>query len=207
MGQFMVSRPLPLGILAGWLLGDPLTGLQVGVLLELLFLGSLPIGAARLPEPGPATLPAVTAAVLYGGGGGLLLAIVWGVLGAGLGGYTVTLLRSWNAWTTRGMERGDWTVSRLSRAHFRCLGVDALRGMGLVAVGLLLLVQLPPSWVLRIPLSEGEVVGWVGVAGGLSLGRVVQGYWGASPARAVVLLGGGLGVGIALALAFWGGRP
>jgi mannose/fructose/N-acetylgalactosamine-specific phosphotransferase system component IIC len=191
VGPFMVSRPLPIGILAGFILGDPLTGLQVGLLLELLFLGSLPMGAARLPEPGPATLPAVAAAVGLGGGGGMLWAVVWGVVGAGLGGWTVTLQRRWNGWRTRGIERGDWTVSRLSRAHLSCLAVDALRGMGLVAMGLALLGRLPPERVAALPVTSAEVVGWVGVAAGVALGRVAR-----RPRPLLI----GLGVGIALVL-------
>ncbi len=39
VGQFMVSRPLVAGVLAGWLLGDPMSGLWVGGILELLLQG------------------------------------------------------------------------------------------------------------------------------------------------------------------------
>jgi PTS system mannose-specific IIC component len=48
--QSMVCRPLVAATLTGWLLGIPLDGLQVGILLELLWLGRLPVGAAIPPD-------------------------------------------------------------------------------------------------------------------------------------------------------------
>ncbi len=48
--QSMVCRPLVAASLTGWLLGIPLAGLQVGILLELLWLGRLPVGAAIPPD-------------------------------------------------------------------------------------------------------------------------------------------------------------
>jgi hypothetical protein len=61
-GQFMISRPLVTGVLAGMLLGDPLTGLLTGAILELLHLGALPVGGCPPPGAGPGHGP--------GGGGG-----------------------------------------------------------------------------------------------------------------------------------------
>jgi PTS system mannose-specific IIC component len=48
--QLMISRPLVAGPLTGWVLGSPLIGLEVGMLLELLWLGRLPVGAAIPPD-------------------------------------------------------------------------------------------------------------------------------------------------------------
>ncbi len=48
--QFMISRPIVAAPLAGWVMGDPLVGLEVGVLLELLWLGRLPVGASIPPD-------------------------------------------------------------------------------------------------------------------------------------------------------------
>lgn len=49
-GQFMVCRPIVAAPLTGWLLGDVAIGLQVGAMLELLWLGRLPVGAAIPPD-------------------------------------------------------------------------------------------------------------------------------------------------------------
>ncbi len=59
--QFMISRPLVAAPLTGLVLGKPLLGLEVGMLLELLWLGRLPVGAAIPPDD---TQVAVGATVL-----------------------------------------------------------------------------------------------------------------------------------------------
>ena len=59
--QVMISRPLVAAPLTGWLLGYPMVGLEVGMLLELLWLGRLPVGAAIPPDD---TQVAVGATVL-----------------------------------------------------------------------------------------------------------------------------------------------
>jgi mannose/fructose/N-acetylgalactosamine-specific phosphotransferase system component IIC len=45
VGQFMVSQPLVVGGIFGCLLGDPATGLFVGALTQLIWLGVVPVGA------------------------------------------------------------------------------------------------------------------------------------------------------------------
>lgn len=47
--QLMLSRPLVLGPLLGWVLGDALGGLVIGLPLELLFLGGVNLGGS-LPD-------------------------------------------------------------------------------------------------------------------------------------------------------------
>ncbi len=59
--QIMISRPLVAAPLTGLVLGNPLVGLEVGMLLELLWLGRLPVGAAIPPDD---TQVAVGATVL-----------------------------------------------------------------------------------------------------------------------------------------------
>lgn len=64
--QLMLSRPLPLGALLGYALGDARGGLLVGLPLELLFLGAVNLGAALPDNETIATSCAATAAVLAG---------------------------------------------------------------------------------------------------------------------------------------------
>lgn len=49
-GQFMVCRPIVAAPLTGLLLGDVTIGLQIGAMLELLWLGRLPVGASIPPD-------------------------------------------------------------------------------------------------------------------------------------------------------------
>ncbi|WP_225072205.1 PTS sugar transporter subunit IIC [Desulfuromonas sp. CSMB_57] len=48
--QVMLARPIVVAPLLGWLLGMPLVGLQAGALIELLWVGRLPVGAAVPPD-------------------------------------------------------------------------------------------------------------------------------------------------------------
>jgi len=48
--QVMISRPIVAAPLVAWLLGEPMVGLQVGTMVELLWLARLPVGAAIPPD-------------------------------------------------------------------------------------------------------------------------------------------------------------
>jgi mannose/fructose/N-acetylgalactosamine-specific phosphotransferase system component IIC len=45
VGQFMFSRPIAVGALVGLLTGNPEMGLQVGALVELIWIGEVPVGS------------------------------------------------------------------------------------------------------------------------------------------------------------------
>ena len=45
VGQFMISRPIVVGPLVGWIAGRPDIGLEMGALIELIWIGDLPVGA------------------------------------------------------------------------------------------------------------------------------------------------------------------
>lgn len=45
VGQFMLSRPIVTGPLVGWLIGRPDIGLEMGALIELIWIGDVPVGA------------------------------------------------------------------------------------------------------------------------------------------------------------------
>lgn len=64
--QFMISRPLVAGPLTGLVLGNPLLGLEIGMLLELLWLGRLPVGAAIPPDDTQVAVGATVLAVSMG---------------------------------------------------------------------------------------------------------------------------------------------
>jgi len=44
-GQFMISRPIVTGPVVGWLVGHPGIGLELGALIELIWIGDVPVGA------------------------------------------------------------------------------------------------------------------------------------------------------------------
>ena len=64
--QIMISRPLVAAPLAAWLLGEPLVGLQVGVMVELLWLARLPVGAAIPPDDTQVSIAGTVLAISLG---------------------------------------------------------------------------------------------------------------------------------------------
>jgi mannose/fructose/N-acetylgalactosamine-specific phosphotransferase system component IIC len=97
VAQSMIARPFVAGGVAGIILGDPMAGLRAGVLLELFALDVLPVGAARYPDYGPATIAA--AALLAGAPWELSLGLAGtvGLLVSVVGGWSLQQLRRLNA--------------------------------------------------------------------------------------------------------------
>jgi mannose/fructose/N-acetylgalactosamine-specific phosphotransferase system component IIC len=99
--QAQISRPIVSATLGGAFMGDAVTGLLCGVLLELFAHETLPFGASRYPEWGSSS-PIAGAAAAAGAATGslqmaLLFAVPFGLLTASLGGWSMVQLRQLNA--------------------------------------------------------------------------------------------------------------
>jgi PTS system mannose-specific IIC component len=144
--QMMIARPIVAGTVAGLILGDLNTGLRLGVVLELFQLDVLPVGAARYPEYGPATVAAVSAAHLSAGGLGVGLGAVVGLFIGMLGGVSLHLLRRLNARAVHAaaprLELGD--TGALIRLHAASIARDGTRAALVTATGLAL------AWGTRV---------------------------------------------------------
>jgi PTS system N-acetylgalactosamine-specific IIC component len=64
--QFLFSRPLVSSVVTGLILGDLKTGLLIGVVLELLWLGAQPLGTALPPDDTIVAVAAPAAAIITG---------------------------------------------------------------------------------------------------------------------------------------------
>lgn len=140
VGQTMISRPLVAGAVAGAIVGDLPTGLQLGIVFELFQFDVLPVGAARYPEYGPATVAAVSAAHFAGGAMAVGVGAGVGLLTGMLGGLSLHLLRRLNARAVARaaplLDAGDTDV--LIRVHLGGILRDAARAAFVTAVGLAL---------------------------------------------------------------------
>jgi mannose/fructose/N-acetylgalactosamine-specific phosphotransferase system component IIC len=172
VGQTMISRPLIAASVTGLLLGDPVGGVIVGMVLELYALEVLPVGASRYPDYGPAS---VAAAVVAAGNDPLRhlgVAVATGLLVAYIGEYTILELRRRNS---RAVERHMTELSTgnplVIRAFHRAgLARDALRALLLTAAGLGIATvsrQWPPLTVRGASLLDAVVVG-AGVSSAVS---------------------------------------
>ena len=146
--QIMISRPIVVGAVAGWLSGDPATGVTVGVIMELFALESVAIGAARYPDYGAATVGAVVASTGIEGHGFTGIAVVLGLVLASVGGWTLNRLRHANA-----------TAVRRREASLRAgdpLAVEALQYGGLLR-------DVARSVTLSVVAGRGRRLRWLGV--------------------------------------------
>jgi mannose PTS system EIIC component len=193
--QFMISRPLPAATVTGLLLGRPLEGLALGLVLEAFALLILPIGAARYPESGTGAV-AATAAYVWAAPAGvsaplLLMAVVFGLGWERVAGSSVTALRRANE-RIIGDPSGDaWprTAAALERRHAAALGLDLARGSGLALggalIGMVVLQVAAPLWRAGTdwPLAV------LAVAGSAMLGAALPLFGGWSERRLAFLLG------------------
>ena len=143
VGQFMISEPIVAAPLTGWMLGDPVAGTIIGVVLELIWVLDMPIGAF---VPADATISAVSAtaiAALGSAGNAPLPVIGFSIL------LTVAMVpatmraddivRHWNSRLADAVMTGPGldTGRRLARAHLSGLPVFFMKSF------LLYLVFLP----------------------------------------------------------------
>ncbi|MBT8396722.1 MAG: hypothetical protein HKO65_18955 [Gemmatimonadetes bacterium] len=136
-GQFMVSRPLVAGVLTGWLVGDPASGLLIGGILEVYFISIFPVGGAEFPEGGPPTMVAVATGALVQGPAGVALGTLLGFLLSRVGAVSIRLLRKANGRLVPDPSRMEVTVGRVVWGHLGPVLLEFLRGCGVSFAGLL----------------------------------------------------------------------
>ena len=188
VGQFMLSRPLVSGALAGWAVGDPATGILVGALLELYLIVAFPTGGAAFPEGTTATVVAVGTATSFDLAGGVPVGLALGLVWGQVAGSTIT-------WHRKGVTRlvptpEDPVGARaLGRTLAVAIGLDFLRGVVVTGAGLAVgLVALGP-WVAAWPLAPEATTGLLLVGGAVSAGILLNDLGGARARGAWLLLG------------------
>jgi mannose/fructose/N-acetylgalactosamine-specific phosphotransferase system component IIC len=145
VGQFMIGQPLIACPLFGLLVGRPEIGLFFGVTFQLLWLGSLPVGAAKFPEGNigalVATALAASAAPLSNGDPAwivLAVAAAIGILTAHFGAAATTLLRKMmNGYTARVVHAAEDEKSvPFSLLFSGAVGLHAATGAALTIAAL-----------------------------------------------------------------------
>jgi mannose/fructose/N-acetylgalactosamine-specific phosphotransferase system component IIC len=166
--QAMLSRPLVAGFFGGVAGGRPLAGLAMGALLELFAFETLPVGAARYPDWGPAAAAAGALAALRGGAwdsAWMVGVMVIALLAAWLGGLTMHLTRRLNGVQVRrrqgALDAGD--PRALVAVQWGGLARDALRAAALTGltfvVGERVARAVELGWRAPRPLADIAVVG------------------------------------------------
>jgi mannose/fructose/N-acetylgalactosamine-specific phosphotransferase system component IIC len=168
----MISRPIVAGPLMGVVLGDPVAGMTVGAVLEVFHIGILPIGAARYPEAGTATVAATWAyaATDTALGGALLLAIAFALVWERLCGASVVMSRQLNDVVLRAGAPPP-TARAVQTRHLLAMLLDFLRGALMAAaggiIGAALVRAVEHSWPFGDAVARGIlIVAIVAVAAG-----------------------------------------
>ncbi|WP_020676482.1 PTS sugar transporter subunit IIC [Geopsychrobacter electrodiphilus] len=167
--QIMISRPIVAAPLVAWLLGDISAGLEIGLMVELLWLARLPVGAAIPPDDTQVSIAGTVLAVSLGRALGqsgleyqllcLLIAIPLGKFGQFFDRYARQYNGSKVALSDVYLEAGNFRgMEQLHRLGICCFSLAAL-GTYLVIIcgGLLIIPILAP---LLIP-SIGETAQWL----------------------------------------------
>lgn len=191
--QVMISRPIVAAPLVAWLIGEPLVGLQVGMMVELLWLARLPVGAAIPPDDTQVAIASSVLAVNLGHALGapgpemvmlcLLVAIPLGKVGQ----YFDHFSRQCNVWLLSRTETylDEGRLFRAELQHLRGICNFSLAALGTYAVivvgGFFLVPILWPlvhqalqhssSWLqLALPLvGVAVVLGTINVSRALTL--------------------------------------
>lgn len=136
--QVMIARPLVAGTVAGAILGDPVAGVTVGMLLELFALEVVPVGGSRYADYGPAAVAAAWVAVDAPLGLALGPAALVGLVVARAGEESMQFIRRRNDSRVQAnrsaLDRGD--AGTLVRLQLIGIGADAVRAAALTLLGL-----------------------------------------------------------------------
>lgn len=130
--QAMISRPIVAATAAGAFIGNPTSGLLIGVVLEMIALDTLPFGASRYPEWGSASVVggALFATHPVGMPGALPASVLAALLTASISGWSMVVLRRIIAArlerTRDRIEAGS--RSALLSLHLSGMSLDLLRG-------------------------------------------------------------------------------
>ena len=167
VGQFMVSRPLVAGVLAGWVVGDPALGLLIGGILEVYFISIFPVGGAEFPEGGPPSLVAVATGAAVAGPAGVAAGVFVGLLLSRFGSLSTKILRRVNGRIASDPSRMEVSASRVIWAHLACVGLDFVRGCLLTLLGLWI-----GSWMAEAPLGIWPLR-WPGTLALVAIGATI----------------------------------
>jgi mannose/fructose/N-acetylgalactosamine-specific phosphotransferase system component IIC len=200
--QAMISRPIIAGTVTGALFGRPVEGMAVGFLVEVFALITLPIGAAKYPESGTATV-AATCAYLAATPAGLhpeylVLALAFALAWERPTGLTVVLHRRGSG---RMLIRTHAVApGKLERRHMAAMTLDFLRGAVVSVVGgvlgFALLSLLGPAWGL----STGLTAAVLAVIAAAMVGTATPLFGGLRARRLALLAGVAAGILVAVGL-------
>lgn len=201
--QTMVSRPIVVGPVVGVILGDSSAGALWGAVFETIYLGLMPVGAARVPDASLAALVGTSVAVQgrLDGVEAAVFAVAAGFAAGLLGERVDRWHRAWNGRTAERVARavagGDLSAPGrgIAAAIFRGAVVGALLSAVTLTLALAALEAVETTWLVG-PVSK-DAVRMIAVAAAAVAGARLF----SSDGMQRAILGTGV---VAGALAVWG---
>jgi fructoselysine and glucoselysine-specific PTS system IID component len=212
LGTTLLSRPLVLGPLVGWALGDLHQGIVIGASLELIFMGNIKVGAAIPPDVITGGVLGTAFAILSGKGTAiaLALAIPISILAEMLLSALFVTRSAFNKKFMEYAEAGDYR--KIQRLHILSgllkplsMGLISFLALQLGSGAMKSLLDMIPAWVnsgLQVAGNMLPALGF-GLLMNLMFTRRVAPYFFlgfllAAYLRLPIIAIGGLGVIIAL---------
>lgn len=189
----MLSHPIVAAAIAGWLLGDLPCGLLVGLMLGLLWSGSLPVGGVVPPDETLGAIAGAGVAILgaRAAGADLVAASMAGFLcampAALLGRRLELALRRYNGELARDVER------RVRAGDLRAIETATVRALGAAFAGAFLVYVVVLA--VAVPASHAAVARWPAALPGLAKASFPVPIAGAG----AVIAGAGFRLGLAWA--------
>lgn len=147
--QFLFSEPLISCTVAGYLYGDPLTGLMMGVLFQMLWIGYLPLGAVHFTDNNMGALIGTASLLAAKSHYGLthdtviamvIPAVLFGIWMSMIGLHLRNVVRRLNGNRSErllaALEQG--TVPSIAAAHLAGISCSFLKGAAMALPGIML---------------------------------------------------------------------
>jgi len=173
--QSLVSQPLVACTILGWLADSPELGLKIGFLLQLLWLGDLPVGAAKIPEGNVGSMVGALIAFnllefQYSHPHLLIfLVVLYALLFSYIGTKSIRIIRNWNIrlFDKALAAAASGEASVLAKINITALFIHfalmslviylaAVTGEALFSV---ILRMIPPAWDYYARFTEAVVLG------------------------------------------------
>ena len=178
--QFLLSQPLITCSILGWFLGDLQLGIQIGFYLQLLWLSSIPVGGAVVPEGNVAAIVTGAMVLRYHMDHTylnlvLVAAILYGLAISYIGGQLVVAYRKINVrllnTVYQEIERGH--ISVLNFIPFVSILIHYIM-MSILIITMLYLGDIIFPYLNKLPLTwdiycRYGVIGILGIGAGMVL--------------------------------------
>lgn len=196
--QAMISRPIVSATVGGGIVGNPVGGLLVGAVLELIALETLPFGSSRYPEWGSAGVVggAIMGLTVPDASGALPVAVLCALVTAYVSGGSMVVHRRLIAHNAhrnkRALEAGSGRAVR--SVQLQGLTMDLVRGAIVALVAFALLMPLSRAlntiWHSSAVYSPAVVLTLATIVAASALYKIFHGIPKAPILFAVGLLGG-----------------